>query len=176
MSTKTKRLVISALLLAAGLVLPFLTGGIPNFGRMLLPMHLPVFLCGLICGWQYGAVVGFVAPLMRMALFGMPPLVAAVAMAFELAAYGALAGVCYSRWHGGVKGVYLSLLAALVGGRLVWGLVSIPIYGLLTEQAFALAAFWMGGFVNAWPGIVLQIVLIPAIVLALEKAKLFQQQ
>ena len=75
----------------------------------------------------------------------------------------------------GVKGVYLSLLAALVGGRLVWGLVSIPIYGLLTEQAFTLAAFWMGGFVNAWPGIVLQIVLIPAIVLALEKAKLFQQ-
>ena len=68
------------------------------------------------------------------------------------------------------------LLAALVGGRLVWGLVSIPIYGLLTEQAFTLAAFWMGGFVNAWPGIVLQIVLIPAIVLALEKAKLFQQQ
>ena len=97
-------------------------------------------------------------------------------MSFELAAYGALAGVCYSRWHGGVKGVYLSLLAALVGGRLVWGLVSIPIYGLLTEQAFTLAAFWMGGFVNAWPGIVLQIVLIPAIVLALEKAKLFQQQ
>ena len=116
-------------------------------------------------------------PLLRSVLFGMPPMVpTALAMAFELAAYGALAGVCYSRWHGGVKGVSLSLLAALVGGRLVWGLVSIPIYGLLTEQAFTLAAFWMGGFVNAWPGIVLQIVLIPAIVLALEKAKLFQQQ
>ena len=165
MSTKTKRLVISALLLAAGLVLPFLTGGIPNFGRMLLPMHLPVLLCGFVCGWKWGLLVGFVTPLLRSVLFGMPPMVpTALAMAFELAAYGALAGVCYSRWHGGVKGVYLSLLAALVGGR------------LLTEQAFTLAAFWMGGFVNAWPGIVLQIVLIPAIVLALEKAKLFQQQ
>ena len=174
--TNVHNLVLAAMFLALALVLPFLTGQIPQIGGMLLPMHLPVFLCGLICGWRYGAVVGFVAPLMRMALFGMPPLVAAVAMAFELAAYGALAGVCYSRWHGGVKGVYLSLLAALVGGRLVWGLVSIPIYGLLTEQAFTLAAFWMGGFVNAWPGIVLQIVLIPAIVLALEKAKLFQQQ
>ena len=168
MSTKTKRLVLSALLLAAGLVLPFLTGGIPNFGRMLLPMHLPVLLCGFVCGWKWGLLVGFVTPLLRSVLFGMPPMVpTALAMAFELAAYGALAGV----W-----GVYLSLLAALVGGRLVWGLVSIPIYGLLTEQAFTLAAFWMGGFVNAWPGIVLQIVLIPAIVLALEKAKLFQQQ
>ena len=165
MSTKTKRLVISALLLAAGLVLPFLTGSIPNFGRMLLPMHLPVLLCGFVCGWKWGLLVGFVTPLLRSVLFGMPPMVpTALAMAFELAAYGA------------VKGVYLSLLVALVGGRLVWGLVSIPIYGLLTEQAFTLAAFWMGGFVNAWPGIVLQIVLIPAIVLALEKAKLFQQQ
>ena len=147
MSNKTKQLVISALLLAAGLVLPFLTGSIPNFGRMLLPMHLPVLLCGFVCGWKWGLLVGFVTPLLRSVLFGMPPMVpTALAMAFELAAYGALAGVCYSRWHGGVKGVYLSLLAALVGGRLVWGLVSIPIYGLLTEQAFTLAAtdlFWL---------------------------------
>ena len=93
MSTKTKRLVISALLLAAGLVLPFLTGGIPNFGRMLLPMHLPVLLCGFVCGWKWGLLVGFVTPLLRSVLFGMPPMVpTALAMAFELAAYGALAG------------------------------------------------------------------------------------
>ena len=171
------RLVLSALFLAIGFVLPFLTGQIPEVGSMLLPLHLPALICGFVCGWPWGLLVGFVLPIARSLLFGMPPLVpTALAMAFELAAYGALAGVCYSHWHGGVKGVYLSLLAALVGGRLVWGLVSIPIYGLLTEQAFTLAAFWMGGFVNAWPGIVLQIVLIPAIVLALEKAKLFQQQ
>ena len=172
-----KNLVLGALFLALALVLPFFTGHIPQIGAMLCPMHLPILLAGFVCGGPVGAVVGFIAPLLRSALFGMPTMFpAAVAMAFELAAYGALAGVCYSRWHGGVKGVYLSLLAALVGGRLVWGLVSIPIYGLLTEQVFTLAAFWMGGFVNAWPGIVLQIVLIPAIVLALEKAKLFQQQ
>ena len=176
MSNKTKKLVLSALLLAAGLVLPFLTGSIPNFGRMLLPMHLPVLLCGFVCGWQWGLLVGFVTPLLRSVLFGMPPMVpTALAMAFELAAYGAVAGLCYRRWHGGAKGVSLSLLAALLAGRLVWGLVSIPIYSLLTEQNFTLAAFWTGGFVTAWPGIVLQIVLIPAIVLALEKAKLIQQ-
>lgn len=176
MSNKTKQLVISALLLAAGLVLPFLTGSIPNFGRMLLPMHLPVLLCGFVCGWKWGLLVGFVTPLLRSVLFGMPPMVpTALAMAFELAAYGAVAGLCYRRWHGGAKGVSLSLLAALLAGRLVWGLVSIPIYSLLTEQTFTLAAFWTGGFVTAWPGIVLQIVLIPAIVLALEKAKLIQQ-
>ena len=176
MSNKTKQLVISALLLAAGLVLPFLPGSIPNFGRRLLPMHLPVLLCGFVCGWKWGLLVGFVTPLLRSVLFGMPPMVpTALAMAFELAAYGAVAGLCYRRWHGGAKGVSLSLLAALLAGRLVWGLVSIPIYSLLTEQTFTLAAFWTGGFVTAWPGIVLQIVLIPAIVLALEKAKLIRQ-
>ena len=176
-NTPLKNLLLAAMFLAIGLVLPFFTGQIKEIGNMLLPMHLPVLLCGFVCGWKWGLLVGFVTPLLRSVLFGMPPMVpTALAMAFELAAYGALAGVCYSHWHGGVKGVYISLLAALVGGRLVWGLVSIPIYGLLTEQAFTLAAFWMGGFVNAWPGIVLQIVLIPAIVLALEKAKLFQQQ
>ena len=120
--------------------------------------------------------MGFVTPLLRSVLFEMPPMVpTALAMAFELAAYGAVAGLCYRRWHGGAKGVSLSLLAALLAGRLVWGLVSIPIYSLLTEQTFTLAAFWTGGFVTAWPGIVLQIVLIPAIVLALEKAKLIRQ-
>lgn len=92
--TNVHNLVLAAMFLALALVLPFLTGQIPQIGGMLLPMHLPVFLCGLICGWRYGAVVGFVAPLMRMALFGMPPLVAAVAMAFELAAYGGIAGFC----------------------------------------------------------------------------------
>ena len=117
MSTKTKRLVISALLLAAGLVLPFLTGGIPNFGRMLLPMHLPVLLCGFVCGWKWGLLVGFVTPLLRSVLFGMPPMVpTALAMAFELAAYGALAGVCYSRCARRREG-RLPFPAGRAGGR-----------------------------------------------------------
>ena len=135
---------------------------------------LPISLSSVVVGKYLAMLVVLLVP---TAIMGLYPLILSQFGTVPLqTAYGALAGVCYSRWHGGVKGVYLSLLAALVGGRLVWGLVSIPIYGLLTEQAFTLAAFWMGGFVNAWPGIVLQIVLIPAIVLALEKAKLFQQQ
>ena len=171
------RMALCGVLAALAVALMFLGGTVP-FASIACPVLASLVLIPVYCecGWKWGLLVGFVTPLLRSVLFGMPPMVpTALAMAFELAAYGALAGVCYSRWHGGVKGVYLSLLAALVGGRLVWGLVSIPIYGLLTEQAFTLAAFWMGGFVNAWPGIVLQIVLIPAIVLALEKAKLFQQ-
>ena len=96
----TRNLTLSALFLALGYALPFLTGQIPQFGSMLLPMHIPVFLCGLICGWQYGAVIGFILPLTRCLFFSMPPVYVAIAMAFELATYGFVAGFLYnrSRW------------------------------------------------------------------------------
>ena len=89
---------------------------------MLLPMHLPVFLCGLICGWQYGLAVGFILPLIRSLVFGMPPMYpTAIAMAFELATYGVVAGWLYgrSRWQC-VLALYKALIAAMVAGRLVW--------------------------------------------------------
>ena len=165
------RLVLSALLLALGLVLPFLTGQIPEVGSMLLPLHLPALLCGFVCGWPWGLAVGFVLPIMRSLLFGMPPMIpTALAMAFELAAYGALAGLLYQRFSR--RSVYLSLIGAMLGGRIVWGLASWLIYALLMENSFAIAAFWAGGFVNAWPGIVLQLVLVPLIVKALEHARM----
>ena len=81
-----RKLTYSALCLALAIVLPFLTGQIPQIGSMLCPMHIPALLCGFLCGWQYGAVVGFVSPLLRMLMFGMPPVYVAIAMAFELAA------------------------------------------------------------------------------------------
>lgn len=98
MKETTKKLTWSAMFIALGLVLPFLTGQIPQFGNMLLPMHIPVILCGLICGWRYGAIVGFVLPLLRYALFGMPVLFpTGIAMSFELAAYGFFSGFLYEK-------------------------------------------------------------------------------
>ncbi len=170
---KILRMVLAALMLGLGLVLPFLTGQIPEIGSMLLPLHLPVLICGFVCGWPWGLAVGFVLPLLRSLLFGMPPMIpTALAMAFELAAYGTLAGLLY-RWLKGRKGrILLALVGAMVGGRIVWGVVSWLIYALLMDTPFAMAAFWMGGFVNAWPGIVLQLVLVPLVVGALERTKL----
>ena len=161
--TNVHNLVLAAMFLALALVLPFLTGQIPQIGGMLLPMHLPVFLCGLICGWRYGAVVGFVAPLMRMALFGMPPLVAAVAMAFELAAYGGIAGFLYnrSRWQC-VVALYRALLAAMVGGRIVWAAVRVVMTGVASVP-FTWQIFLTEALVNAIPGIILQLVLVPVL-------------
>ncbi|MBQ8144716.1 MAG: ECF transporter S component [Butyricicoccus sp.] len=157
--------------LALGLVLPFVTGQIPEIGAMLLPMHIPVLLCGLICGWQHGTIVGFVLPLLRYMLFGMPPIFpTGIAMAFELAAYGFLSGFLYqrARWHC-VISLYRCLIAAMIGGRIVWGLVSVLLLGL-AGQPFTWQLFITGAFLTAIPGIVLQLVFIPAMMVALDRA------
>ena len=142
MSKKTTRqkiydLVLAAMFLAIGIVLPIFTGQIPQIGKMLLPMHLPVLLCGLICGWQYGGTVGFVLPILRYAMFGMPPMPNGLAMAFELAAYGMVAGLIYSRsrWQC-VISLYRSLLIAMMGGRLVWAAVLVVMAGNIPLVGF----------------------------------------
>lgn len=168
----TRNLTLSALFLALGYVLPFLTGQIPQFGSMLLPMHIPVFLCGLICGWQYGAVIGFILPLTRCLFFSMPPVYVAIAMAFELATYGFVAGFLYSRARRqGIVALYCSMIIAMLAGRLVWGAAQIVILGL-QGNTFTWQAFMAGAFVNAVPGIIVQLVLIPAIMFALDKTGL----
>ena len=170
---KVLRLTLSAVFLALALVLPFLTGQLAQLGSMLLPMHLPVLLCGFVCGWPWGLAVGFVAPLLRFALFGMPPLFTALAMAFELAAYGAVAGLLVKRLPQTTAGLYTALIAAKLAGRVVWGLVSFVLYSLLLvgNQPFTFAMFLGGAFLNAWPGIVAQLVLVPLVVLALRRTK-----
>ncbi len=163
-------LVLAAMFLAVGMVLPFLTGQIPQIGNMLLPMHIPVLLCGLICGWQYGGAVGFVLPLLRYAVFAMPPMPNGLAMAFELAAYGVIAGFLYShsRWQC-VVALYRSLIAAMIGGRVVWAAVRLIMAGV-TRSPFTWEMFLSGAFLTAIPGIILQLIFIPALMVALDRA------
>ena len=158
--------------LALGLVLPFLTMQIPQFGSMLLPMHLPVLLCGFVCGWPYGLLVGVITPLLRSALFAMPPLYpVAIAMAFELATYGILAGLLYKLLPKKTLNIYISLILAMLGGGIVWGVVQTVLLGF-GGNAFTWQAFIGGAFATALPGIILQLVLIPILVMALKRAKL----
>ncbi|MBE6731894.1 MAG: ECF transporter S component [Ruminococcaceae bacterium] len=165
------KLTYSALCLALGLTLPFLTGQIPEIGAMLCPMHFPVLLCGLLCGWQYGMAVGFVTPLLRSVIFGMPPMMTAIPMAFELLTYGLLAGLFYKLFENKLIGTYASLISAMVGGRIVWGIAQLIMMGLQGSD-FPFSAFIAGSVLNAVPGIIAQIVLIPIIVFALERANL----
>ena len=171
MKISVKKLVFAALCLALCIVLPFLTGQIPQIGGMLSPMHIPVLLCGFICGWPYALVVGLVAPLLRHVMFGMPPIMTALVMTFELAAYGAFAGIFYKLLPKKTAYLYVALILAMLAGRVVYGLASLVILGV-SGSAFTFQAFLAGAFITAWPGIICHIILIPLIIIALKKAKL----
>ena len=177
MQTKTanpaiRRMVSAAVCLALCMVLPFLTGQIPQVGSALCPMHIPVLLAGFLCGPWWAMAVGAVAPLLRFALFGMPPIFpTGAAMCFELAAYGLVSGLLYARLPKKTANIYVSVLAAMLAGRVVWGIVRVALSGVAGEP-FTWAAFMAGAFVNAVPGIIVHILLIPVIVMALRKAGL----
>ena len=173
MKNTTKKLTLSAMFMAIGMVLPFFTGQIQQIGNMLLPMHLPVFLCGLICGWEYGVVVGFLLPLLRSMVFGMPVLYpTAIAMAFELATYGLVAGFLYghSPWKC-VRALYRSLIVAMFVGRIVWGIAEVVLLGM-SGNIFTCQMFLSGALLNSIPGIIIQLTFIPAIMLVLNKTGL----
>lgn len=169
---RVRKMVSSALYLALALVLPFLTGQIPEIGSMLCPMHLPALLCGFMCGWPWGLAVGLISPLLRSVIFGMPPMFpTAVSMAFEMTVYGAVSGLLYRLLPKKKGYIYVSLIAAMVAGRLVWGLVRFLIAGL-QSSTFPASAFLAGAVTTAVPGIIVQIVLVPLLVMTMEKAKL----
>ncbi|MBR3818147.1 MAG: ECF transporter S component [Clostridia bacterium] len=168
-------LALAAMFLALAFVMPFLTGQIQQIGNMLCPMHIPVILCGFICGGPWGLAVGFIAPLLRSLTLGMPPMYpVAFAMAFELAAYGLVSGILYRAFPKKKGYIYCSLIISMIIGRLVWGAVQFACMGLDSSE-FGFAAFWAGAVTNAIPGIILQIILIPIVVILLEKAKIISK-
>ena len=169
-NTAILKLSIAGLCLALCMVLPFLTGQIPTIGKALSPMHIPVFLCGFLSGPLYGAVVGVIAPLLRSVLFGMPALYpSAVGMCFELLTYGAVAGFLYRILPKKTIFVYVTLAVSMLCGRAVWGLASIFLYRA-QGSVFTAELFLAGAFVNAVPGIVLHLILVPLLVIAITKA------
>ena len=167
----SKKLVLSGLFIAIGLVLPSITMQITSIGNMLCPMHIPVILAGFICGAPYGLAVGFIVPLLRSITFGAPPLMPiATAMAFELATYGLVSGIVYNRVKDKKIGVYISLITAMILGRAVWGVVSYGLFTALGNQ-FTWQIFMMQAFVNAIPGIIIQLVFIPILVIKIKESE-----
>ena len=171
MRQSTKQLTVSALLFALGLVLPFLTGQVPQIGNMLLPMHFPVFLCAFLCGWQYALFLGFLLPICRSMIFGMPHMFpVAIAMAFELAAYGLIAGLVYGRSkQKSTASLYVALISAMILGRVVWGIVEVLLLGI-GENAFTWQMFLSDALLEAIPGIILPLILIPGSLVALRRS------
>ena len=168
--TNTRKLIYSAICLAIWLLLPqvFHMFSVANAGSVFCPMHLPVLLCGFLCGWIWGGAVGILVPLLSSLITGMPPAPMNISMMLELCAYGALAGVFYKVTK---KKVFLTLILAMLGGRIVLGIANTVIFGL-SGTAYGFTTFLTSAFVTALPGIVIQLVLIPVILFALKKAKL----
>ena len=155
--------------LAIGQILPFVKGQIPEIGKMLCPMHLPVLLCGFICGPRYAAIIGFICPLMRSVLFNMPIMYpSAIGMAFELMTYGLISGLLSEKWgNRSYRDIYAALIIAMIAGRVIWGIAQIVLLGI-KGNTFTMSAFLSGAILNAIPGIILQLILIPLLVKSLK--------
>lgn len=173
--TKTKKyiweMVVSALCVALGIVLPVAVHGIPNAGSILLPMHIPVLLCGLLCGPAYGIACGILTPLLSSLITSMPPMAMLPSMICELAVYGFVAGllILVIRTGSQVANVYISLIGAMLVGRVVYGVVNALIF---RAGEYSMQMWLTASFVTALPGIIIQLVLLPLVVLALRKARL----
>ncbi|HZJ77187.1 MAG TPA: ECF transporter S component [Clostridia bacterium] len=167
----TKKLVFASLFMALALLLPLITGQIQSVGSMLLPMHIPILLCGFICGPKYGLAVGSMSPILRSVIFTMPPMYpVAVAMAFELAAYGFFSGFFNKSLPKKNYAIYVNLVLSMLIGRVVWGLAMLIMLGV-DSTPFTWGMFATGAFMQALPGIAIQIVLIPPIVMIHRKTQ-----
>ena len=180
MKTHNKHLyktVISALLLAIGLYLPFLLGQVEVLGQTISPLHIPALLCGLTCGWGWGAVLGAVLPLLRTLFFGMPPMPTALPMAFELAAYGALSGLLYPlfvrlfRQDSRFPAMLCAMIVSMLVGRIVGGAAKACMMGF-QGNTYTVEAFIAAYFTSTAVGAVLHLIIVPAVTAALEKSKL----
>ncbi len=170
---KIKKLTLTAMFLAMGMALPFLTGQIPQIGSMLLPMHIPVFLCAFICGAEYGAPMAFILPLIRSFLFSRPNLYPeAISIALEMATYAVVAGLIYNRskWQC-LRSLYRSLFAAMIAGRIVRTVVQLALMGI-GGRVIAVEAYFTGVILAGIPGIILQLLLVPSVMLAFHKTRL----
>ena len=165
-----RKLVFANLSIALGILMPFLTAQLPGMGSRFLTMHIPVLLSGFICGWDYGMLVGFTVPMIRSMLFGMPPIFpVAAAMAIELAVYGGMTGILYRLLPKKTVYLYIALIASMICGRIALGATSILLYGLGGTQ-YTFEIFIAGTFFNAIPGIVIQLIVVPILIIALERS------
>ena len=166
-----RRLVMAAVCIALCVVLPMALHAIPNAGTVMLPMHIPVLLCGLLCSWPYGLVCGLMGPALSALLTGMPPAAILPGMMVECAVYGCVSGIMLKVVHtkSTYADLYISMTTAMVLGRILGGAAKALIFapGKITVGIWATTYF-----VTGLPGIVLQLALVPAIVAALMKAKL----
>lgn len=170
-----KRAVITAVCIALCVVLPMAFHAVKNAGSIISPMHFPVLLCGLICGWSFGLLCGIAGPIFSALFTGMPPMAYLPPMIVELAVYGLVAGLMMQIVHtkNTYADLYISLVVSMIAGRLIAGLARGFIFA---AGKYSMQAWAAGYFVTALPGIAIQLVLIPSLVFVLIKAHLIPER
>ncbi len=165
------RAMITAVCLALCVVLPLAFHSIPNAGSIFCPMHIPVLLCGLLCGWSFGLLCGLAGPLLSTLFTGMPPMAYLPGMMVELAVYGLVTGILMQTVHTKktYADLYISLIAAMLCGRIIAGIAKALLF---SAGSYSLAVWTTSYFVTSLPGIAIQIILVPAVIFALEKSGL----
>jgi hypothetical protein len=170
MISTTKRISLCAMCIALCYVLPVAFHSV-GLGSILSPMHIPVLLCGLICGGWSGLICGIIGPAISSLLSGMPPLMMLLRMIPELCAYGFVCGFMM-KIHTGktVSDVYLSLTIGMIAGRLMGGIASAVFY-TITTGVYSVALWFTSYFAESIPGIIAHLILIPILYLTMEKAR-----
>ncbi len=169
-----KNMTLTAVCIALCVVLPIAFHSIPNAGSVFLPMHIPVLICGMICGWPYGFICGLMGPLLSSALTGMPPIAFLPAMMVECGVYGLVSGLTLKvvRTRSTFGDLYIALVIAMLAGRVVSGIAK----ALIFTPGMALSAWITASFVTALPGILIQLVFLPSVVFTLMKARVIPQR
>lgn len=169
---KIKRLTFGGLLLAVTILLPqaFHLTGIPASGAVFLPMHIPVLLSGFLLGPAYGLLIGCLGPLISFLLTDMPSAARLPFMIGEVGFYGFSSGLLYHTLHFSKKkfGITISLIGAMISGRIIYTLMLVIFTYLLHIPCGGPAAA-ITAFVTGIYGIIIQLLLIPAILYSLKK-------
>ena len=165
------KICLAAMFLALCWLMPFLTASNPELGNMFLPMHIPVFIAGFVLGPFYGGLIGLLGPITRTLIFGAPPIFNSIPMCFELATYGFISGLSFSllvkklNKVDSLLAIYIALISAMVIGRIAGGFVSyIVTFFNANSNGYTWSAYWTSYFVMAWPGMILQLVVVPALI------------
>lgn len=170
MNNKVLKIALSAFFLALGIIIPKLFHLFQIPGTIFLPMHIPVLLAGFCLGKKYGLIVGALTPLLSFFISSTPPFIpVGLPMMFELAAYGFLAGFFYRG-----KQIIFPLFLALLGGRIVLALANFILFFILGNP-YTFSIFFASAFITPFPGIIIQIILVPLIVLSLQHSTILNK-
>lgn len=164
---KARKIVLSGLFIAFGVILPMIFHQFNMGGPGFLPMHIPVLIAGLFLGGTPGLLVGLVTPIISSVLTGMPVLFPMLPiMIFELGAYGLVAGFFSEKLR---TNYYISLISAMIVGRIAAGIVVFVLATFFGFMGPGPVLFVKGAIITGIPGIIIQLVFVPPLAKLLKR-------